>query len=413
MRSQGVYFTNHRRTVYVDIGEPERDAAERWVHRTREIIDAKSAPPPLVDDPRCGFCSHVGVCLPDENRAAPHARRITVSDPNGEVLHLTTPGSRASIRTGRVVVTKAREELASVPLERVVGLVVHGNIDVSSALTRELLWRGYSIVWCSGSGRVVGAARPSSGPNGLAQVGQHVASATGHLDFAREFIASKVANQATQLRRNSRHDVAADVGRLRDISRAVIKATDIPSILGFEGEAAAIYFGRISDLISPTADPGFIKRWPGRAGRGAHDPLNATLNYSYGMLLADTIRAVHTCGLDPHAGFLHSPSRNKPAFALDLLEQFRPTIADSAVLTAINNGELTTADFLTTFGDIRISPSARRILASAYQRRAAQQFTHPLFGYRLSWRRAIEVQARMVLAVLDGTSSTYSGIRTR
>lgn len=125
---------------------------------------------------------------------------------------------------GRVFVTKQREEIASVPLERVIGIVVHGNVDVSSALLREILWRGYSIVWCTGSGRVIGSARSSSSPNGLARVRQHVASGTGRLDLAGEFIRSKIANQATQLRRNARTDVSVIVAQMRTIARKCVDA---------------------------------------------------------------------------------------------------------------------------------------------------------------------------------------------
>lgn len=412
---QRVYFTNHHQSVQVPLAAEDFDEAREWVARTREIITADDAPKPLIDDPRCRFCSHVSVCLPDENVAAQlqHVRRIAVGDPAGEVLHLTTPGSRASIKAGRVVVQKAREEVTSVPIERVVGLVVHGNVDVSSALTREILWRGYGIVWCSGGGRVVGHARSARSPNGFPRMLQHLRAYFGDLALCRELISSKVANQATQLRRGTRADVKAEVARMRVASRSIQEATTIPEIFGLEGEAAAIYFEYFPTMVSDAADQGFLDRWEGRTGRGARDPLNVALNYSYGLLLADCIRAIHAAGLDPHAGFVHSSLRNKPAFALDLMEQFRPLIADSAVLTAVNNGQLATTDFSFVSGATRLGPSGRKVLTAEYERRVAQEFTHPVFKYKVSWRRSIEVQARMVLALLDGTRDSYIGIRTR
>ena len=202
-----VYFTNHRRSVQVYLTDAGLAEARRWVALTRGrqagsgSAAARRRPPLRVLLAR-------SVCLPDENSQSDTPRRIAVSNPHGEILHLTVPGSRASLRRGRVIVSARREELASVPIERVVGLVVHGNVDVSSALLRELLWRGYSIVWCSGTGRVVGSARSTSSPNGMTRVRQHVASEAGHLGLAREFVAATIANQATQLRRNARGDVA-------------------------------------------------------------------------------------------------------------------------------------------------------------------------------------------------------------
>lgn len=413
--SQEVYFTNHRRSVQVDLSEDDFVAAKHWVERTRAIIRSTTAPAPLVDDARCRFCSHVSVCLPDEHHAEElsRIRRIAVSDPAGDLLHLTTPGSRASIKGGRIVVQRSGEQSLSVPVERVVGLVVHGNVDVSAALIREMLWRGYGVIWCSSAGKVVGHARSASTPNGYPRVVQHVRSFAGDLDLARELICSKVANQATQLRRSARNDVSDSVGRIRQISREFGNAPSLEVIFGFEGEAASLYFGAFTGMLSDSADPEFKFLWPGRRGRGSTDPINVALNYTYGLLVADCIRAIHACGLDPHAGFVHSSVRNKPALALDLMEQFRPVVADSAVLMAINNGQFTTADVNSVGGATRLSTTGRRTLASVYERRVAQEFTHPVFKYKVSWRRAIEVQARMILGVIDGSQTKYVGIRTR
>lgn len=415
VESQEVYFTNHRRSVSVELKEADFDEARKWVDTTREIVDRRTAPPPLVDDPRCRFCSHVSVCLPDEHhrQELDHVRRVAVSNPGGEVLHLTTPGSRASLKSGRVVIQKAREEITSLPVERVVGLVVHGNVDVSSALIREMLWRGYGIVWCSSSGRVVGHARSARSPNGLPRLQQHVRASAGDILIAREMIAPKVANQATQLRRSSRADVAEVVRKMRDISRDIDRAQSVARIFGLEGEAAALYFSEFGGCIANGVDPLFVDGFGGRTGRGARDSLNVALNYAYGLLTAECVRALHACGLDPHAGFVHSAVRNKPALALDLMEQFRPIIADSVVLSVINNGQLTTVDFHSLVGAMRLSTTGRKAITKEYERRVSQEFTHPVYKYKVSWRRAIEVQARMLLGVLDGTGDHYVGIRTR
>ena len=91
-------------------------------------------------------------------------------------------------------------------------------------------------------------------------------------------------------------------------------------------------------MLSPSVVLGTA--FPGRVRRPATDPLNAALNYAYALLLADSVRAVMACGLDPHHGFLHSSGRNKPALALDLAEEFRAAVADSVVIGTFNNGEL-------------------------------------------------------------------------
>ena len=338
-------------------------------------------------------------------------RKILVADPDAQVLHLATPGSRASLRTGRIVVTKAREQLATVPIERVYGLVAHGNTDLSSALIRELLWRDITVVWCSSAGRVIGWAASAHRPNGGPRVRQHVASANGHLDLARSVITAKICNQATLLRR---HGNAPDaVRRLRVLQRRAGEVSSLPELFGIEGDAAARYFAAFATMLSPRVikDDGIV--FAARDRRPARDPVNAALNYAYGLLLADTIRAVVACGLDPHAGFLHSSERNKPALALDLAEEFRAPIADSVVLGAFNNGELRPHDFSCVTGSTHLRQTGRSALIAAYERRVSGRFTHPLFGYQVTWRRAMEVQARLVLGVIDGTQPHYRGITTR
>jgi CRISPR-associated protein Cas1 len=407
---QAIYFTNHRVRVDVELSSADFAAARAAVALTRATVQSPHAPPPLEDDPRCARCSHVGICLPEERTGGEVQRRIVVADPSTQVVHLATPGSRASVRDGRMLVHAHEEELASIPLERIQGVVVHGNVDLTGGLIRELLWRSLTIVWTTGTGRVVGWAVPGAGPNGAERVRQHEEAARGRLDLAREFVSAKIANQATLLRRNGQAPAA--VAQLRSLGRRAPDATSLAELLGIEGEAAASYFGAFGTMLNLKArSAGLDLRI--RSGRPASDAVNAALNYAYAMLLADVIRAVVACGLDPHAGFLHSSARNKPALALDLCEELRAPVADSTVIGAINNGELGPGDFSAVLGSIRLRDRGRRTLIAAYERRVESQFRHPVFGYRTSWRRAMEIQARMVLGVIDGSQRRYRGIRTR
>ncbi len=407
---QAVYFTGHRVRVPVPLAEEDFAAARAAVAATHATVESLEAPQPLEDDPRCASCSHAEVCLPEERAGGPVVRRIVVADPDTQVVHLATAGSRASTRQGRLLVHARGEEIASLPLERVQGVVVHGNVDLSGGLIRELLWRSLSIVWCTGGGRVVGWALPGAGPNGAERVRQHEASAAGRLDLAREFVGAKIANQATLLRRNGQ--AASAAAAIRALGRRVPGARSATELLGLEGEAAAICFAHFSTMLSARARASGIEMRT-RSGRPARDPVNAALNYVYALLLADVVRAVAACGLDPHAGFLHTSTRNKPALALDLCEEFRAPVADSVVLGAFNNGELRPGDFSDALGTTRLREAGRRSLIAAYERRVQTEFRHPVFGYRTTWRRAMEIQARMVLGVIDGSQARYVGIRTR
>ena len=274
------------------------------VTATARTLASDQAPPPLEDDRRCSRCSHISVCLPDERALEPITRRIVVADPDTQVLHLTTAGSRAYISRGRIEVSKSGEKLGTFPIERVQGLVVHGNVDLSSGLIRELLWRSPSVVWCTSSGRVTGWAQPVQGANGGPRLLQHVASHDGRIDLARQFIAAKIANQATLLRR---HSTGTDVvARLRALQRQALDAPSLTDLFGIEGEAAARYFENFLTMIRPKIIDTEELTFSTRTRRPARDLLNAALNFCYGLATADALRAVVACGLDPNAGFLHS-----------------------------------------------------------------------------------------------------------
>lgn len=408
---QAVYFVNHHTRVEVPVTESDLARAREAVAATARTLAAEQAPPPLEDDRRCSRCSHITVCLPDERPLAPVTRRIVVADPDTQVLHLTTPGSRAYVDRGRIEVSKSGEKLGSFPIERVQGLVVHGNVDLSSGLIREVLWRNLSIVWCTSTGRVTGWARPAHGPNGGPRLLQHVASYQGRLDLARQFVTAKIANQATMLRRLG--DAPEAVKRLRELQQEALVSPSLTDLFGIEGEAAAHYFAHFLAMFRPKVVASEGLTFSARTRRPARDPVNAALNLCYGLLTADALRAVVACGLDPHAGFLHSSGRNKPALALDLMEEFRPAVADSVVVNAFNNGELRARDFTTVLGTTRISDRGRRALIAGYERRVTGTFRHPIFGYDVSWRRAMEIQARLILGVIDGTQPRYLGIKIR
>lgn len=406
-----VRFTDHNLTMPVDLSQRLREQALGYVAQTREIIESKYAPAPLIDDARCTSCSHISVCLPDEHQETTVRRRIRTTNPGGQLLHVTVPGSRVSLSRGRVRISKCKEELATIAVEQIDGIVVHGNVDISAALLRQMLWRRNPVVWCSSTGRVYGWSQPADGPNGASRLRQHVLFQSGYLPIAREMIFAKLQNQATFLRRNSSCDV--DTATLRRLAHSAAGCSDLNKLFGIEGEGASHYFSNFGGLIKKRAVEKYSFSWQGRHGRGATDAINILLNYAYGMLTVECIRALVSCGLDPHAGVLHSSSRNKPALALDLMEEFRPVVADSAVIGMLNRLAFPPVGFNRSGDALRLSDDGRKAVIRAVEHRLEEEFTHPVFGYKVTWRRAIEVQARMVLGVIDGTQPMYKGVVTR
>lgn len=399
-----VWFSTTKRRVPIELDDELISKAREEVSATRQTVEHLEPPAPLEDDWHCQHCSHASVCLPDEHLLRPTARRIGVTDPAGRILHLASAGSRASLRRGQIEVHVREEQPTTVPLEQVAGLVVHGNADVSSALLREMLQRGYPIVWCRWSGVVVGWACPANGPNGDARALQFRLGEDDKLKVAKAIVGAKLRNQAALLRRHDRPERQT----LRELARKAGRVSAISTLFGLEGSGANDYFGAMSSVLHP--DWAKISK---RTARPALDEVNAALNLAYALLLADVLRAVVACGLDPSGGVMHSPLRNKPALALDLMEEMRAPVADSAVVWAINNGEIQAKDFRRDIDVVRMTEDGRKALIAAYERRAQSEFRHPCYGYKVSWRRAMEVQARMFLAFVLGEIASYKPIELR
>jgi CRISPR-associated protein Cas1 len=210
---------------------------------------------------------------------------------------------------------------------------------------------------------------------------------------------------------------------LKEMAERAEQAGSLEELLGLEGNAARLYFGDFAGMIKTDdpdgglddgKDPGqFPFDFNGRNRRPPRDPVNALLSLGYSLLAKDLTVACYAVGFDPYIGYYHQPRFGRPALALDLMEPFRPLIADSAVLTAINTGMVTTRDFVRVGGSVALTPSGRKGFFRAYELRMDSLVTHPLFHYRVSYRRLLEIQARLLARVLDGEIGEYPVFVTR
>ena len=151
----------------------------------------------------------------------------------------------------------------------------------------------------------------------------------------------------------------------------------------------------------------------GRNRRPPTDPVNALLSFGYAMLTRTWVVALSSVGLDPYRGFFHQPRYGRPALALDMMEPFRPLIVDSSVVTALNNGEVQPSDFVRTPVGVNLTDSGRKRFIATFERRLTQEVTHPLFGYRVEYRRLLQIQARLLGRFLLGEIAEYPNFVTR
>ena len=233
------------------------------------------------------------------------------------------------------------------------------------------------------------------------------------LAFARDLVAAKVRNARTMLRRNWRVHGDAEAKnevlvRLQRIVQRVPRAKDDRQLLGIEGEAAAIYFACFENMLTESGRedvPAFA--FAKRNRRPPTDPVNAMLSLAYALLTRVFTTAISATGLDPYMGLYHRPRHGRPALALDLMEPFRPIVADSCVIQAINNGEVKPGDFVFNGPACSLKTGGRKAFIAAFERRLEQETTHSLFGYRVSMQRLIEVQARLFARHLQGEIDPY------
>src|SRR5437899_5466607 len=150
-----------------------------------------------------------------------------------------------------------------------------------------------------------------------------------------------------------------------------------------------------------------------RNRRPPTDPVNAMLSLAYSLLAKDCVLAVLAVGFDAYVGFYHQPRFGRPALGLDLMEEFRPLIAESTVLSCINNRVITEKDFVKAGQAVNLSAGGRKRFFQAYEQRMSTLITHPLFEYKVSYRRALELQARLLAKALTGEIPEYVPLLTR
>lgn len=411
-----VYFAGSRQRIRVDFDEAIFDRVRQVTTEMRAVAEDPVPPPPLVDSPKCPACIMVGICLPDERnlvreRTTLPTRRLLPTDDAARPMYVTVPGSRVGKSGERVEVSVKREVIESARLIDVSQLAVFGNVSVSAPLIRELLSRDIPICWFSTGGWFAGLAEGLPSKNVELRRRQAVAAASVELSIAQRMVEAKILNARTLLRRNGRpraEDVLAELKRLSLKSR---KATDVEALLGIEGSAAKIYFSRFATMLKGREPVRFD--FDRRTRRPPTDRVNCLLSFVYGLLVRDLTATVYSVGLDPYMGVFHRPRFGRPALALDLMEEFRPLIADSVVVSLVNNSELTSRSFVEAGGAVSLSPDGRRTVLRAYERRVDTEFRHPTFKYRITYRRAFEVQARMMAAVLLGEFDLYLPVVTR
>jgi CRISP-associated protein Cas1 len=418
-----LYYAAEKRRLAIPFDQSLRDEALAMLEAAK-YASCGSRPLPLVNDPRCPRCSLQPICLPDEinnqresidGNGNKSPRKMWPPRDDGIHLVAQQDSVKVGVRGGAMVVSdKDGKKLKEVPLAGLESLSLLGSVQLSTQAIQTLADRGIPVAYLTAGGRMVAMLDPldsASADTRRAQV-RRFDDPAACIELSRALIAAKIVNQRTLLMRDYNGDLpprlTKDLCAQADLAA---KAINIDSIRGHEGQAAALYFGHFAGMFKTDLAAEFDVN--GRKRRPPPDPINSALSFAYSMLTHECTSALRTARLEPSIGAFHVSRPGRPALSLDLMEPFRPLIADSVVITAFNRGELKTGHFLRTAAGCMFTDDGRKAFFSVYGRRMTDEVTHPVFGYRLSYRRMIMLHARMIAAWLLGEVPTLSFLTTR
>lgn len=330
-------------------------------------------------------------------------------------LYILTRGTTLRRDHLTIRVELERQTKLSVPIHQLESVAVFGMSHVTSGVLQLCAEHGVAISFLTESGRLLSRLdAPGSGNVLLRRTQFRWADDPGHrAEIARAIVAGKVHNARNLLLRAAREtDVAEDqqtlqaaIQRLADVIPALASLTDVDTIRGHEGDAARVYFEAFPSLVRQHRD---AFRLNGRSRRPPLDPVNALLSFVYALLVNDCVSAAAAAGLDPSVGFLHVDRPGRPGLALDLMEEFRPLLADRLVLALVNRQQVKPDDFTTQDGGaVQMTEAARRTVLAAYQQRKREEVSHPLLGQKVGIGRLPFLQARILARHLRGDLPAY------
>jgi CRISPR-associated protein Cas1 len=443
-----IYFARSKKRVAVNFDKAMVKRTKDLISELRAVAESGQVPSPLEDSPKCVRCSLAGICLPDEvnllremdgdggskgggeKGLLGRIRRLLPARDDSMPVYVIGHGHTIRKKGDRLEIwstgkdsrkddakkEKDRQDgkdsrVSEARLREISQVNLFGGVDISTPALVDLMQRGIPVLHFTRGGWFHGISIGHTHKNVELRMRQFAwaADRKRSLSIARSLIHGKIRNCRTQIRRNDPESPAEALERLDRLSKDAKNASSIEKLLGIEGAAAEVYFGRLNYLLK--GDQGFS--FQNRNRRPPKDPVNAVLSYLYAVLAKDMFVSLLAVGFDPYLGFYHQPRYGRPALALDMMEEFRPLIADSTAVMLFNNDELTQKDFIKTGIGISLKHQAKRKVLGAYERRMETEIAHPIFGYKISYRRVLEVQSRLLSRVLSGEIKEYPAFVTR
>lgn len=330
-------------------------------------------------------------------------------------LFVTSEDIYLSLDGENVVANREKAVVARYPLHTLSGIITFSYPGASPALMGACAQRSIALSFCTPRGKFL--ARISGEANGnvlLRRTQYRIADdPTQSCRIARNMIVGKLYNARWCIERTRRdHGLRVDGERLSAVSQQikallpqVMEEADLEQLRGLEGAGATAYFGVFNQLILGDR---VVFSFQTRSRRPPMDPVNALLSFAYSLLSHDCASALESVGLDSYVGFLHRDRPGRSSLALDLMEEFRPCMADRFVLTCINNRIFKKSDFeYRESGGVYLSNDARRSFLQRWQERKKETLTHPFLGEKVPWGLVPYLQALLLARCLRGDLDEY------
>jgi len=328
--------------------------------------------------------------------------RLFPEDDERQVIHVTEAGTRIGKSGDQIKITKRDGQVITLPSRQVSQLVVHSFAQLSTQAIYFCAEQEVGVHFISGGGRYLGSLDTRQGSiQRRVQQYKALTDPDQCLKLARQLVECRGQSQRKFLMRGQRNadehreDLEQTIAQMQKTLKGVSTAQSTASLLGLEGNLAALYFGALPHLISDNVALGM--KFSGRNRRPPKDRFNALLSFGYSMLLKDVMNAILTVGLEPALGFYHQPRTQAPPLALDLMEIFRVPLVDMPVMASVNRNQWDVdEDFNVQRDQVWLSDSGRRKFISLYERRKEEQWKHPVTQYSLTYRRLIELEVRLL-----------------
>lgn len=410
-------------TVRISIDDDLRAAVLEGLCRARNLRELTERPPITDNERLCVRCSLAPVCLPEEGRKskAPerNAIRMFPAHDDRQPLHVLGHGTKVGRRGYELRMEPRDGESSNEPIRRIRSVTLHGYASMSSQALDLCASQGVAVHWFGAGGWYIGSFwRDDMAVQRRIRQYEALRRDDMRLQLARHLVKAKTEHQlrfslrALRQRAQKITEVEKSIEQMRTSISKIDDVDNTSVLLGLEGMVAKSYFGILPKLVRESVDSRLGPK--GRSRRPPRDPFNALLSFGYGMLLREVHQAIRAVGLDAAFGFYHQPRSAAAPLTLDIIELFRVSCVDMAVLGAINRGQFDPDEhFIWAGPQVWLSKEGKKKAIMLFEQRLSDQWKHPVLEYSLSYRRAIELEVRLLEKEWSGEPGLFARMRIR